>query len=69
MQALYKIYGDVVTLDFTYNLIQRRSVTKSKWAVGTFCGIGSNLQLLIFGICLISDESTLSMKRLLQNFF
>jgi hypothetical protein len=68
MQALYNKYGDVVTFDLTYNLIRDRSVTKSQWGVGIFCGIGPNLELLIFAVCAVADETKISFKRLFQNF-
>lgn len=56
MRAAYSLFGDVLCLDVTYNLLkQRTSERKRQWGVGVFVGMGKNMELVIFGWCLISN--------------
>jgi hypothetical protein len=69
MVDLCRNFGDVVCFDITYNLLRERSTRKTQWGLGVFCGFGRNLEIVIFAIYLICNESKDSFKRLFLNYF
>ena len=69
MRKAYEEYGDVVCFDVTYNLLKKRYMDNKQWGVGFFCGIGHNLEIAVFAVTLICNESKDSFKRLFLNFF
>ena len=57
MKELYRRFGDTVCFDITYNVIVKRSMSNHQWGIGFFVGIGSNMEILVFGFCLICTET------------
>lgn len=51
---LFKMLGDTISFDITYNLLKTRTVLKRQWGLGIFTGVGFNLEIVVFGFCLTS---------------
>ena len=68
MWSAVREFGDVVCFDVTYNLLKIRNINGKSWGVGIFSGFGSNLELVIFGVSIINNESTESLSRLFANY-
>jgi hypothetical protein len=59
MYKSYQQFGDAVCFDLTYNMFRERSTVKNRtqWGLGMFAGIAPAGEILVFGACIMSDES------------
>jgi hypothetical protein len=58
MKQLFNLYGQVVSYDLTYNIIQERSNKNHQYAVGIFTGVNCFNRIIPFGITITCVETT-----------
>ena len=69
MKSSYRIFGDCVRFDVTYNLCRLRTSSDRKWNVGMFACFSENMTPFPVGVLLINAETTLSFRSIFRYFF
>lgn len=68
MKSNFKAYGQTVSYDLTYNLIQDLSPEKKQYAVGIFTGVNNYNRIIPFGITITCEETTEAFCKIFESF-
>ena len=68
MKKLFQLYGQVVTYDLTYNIIQEVSDGNRQYSVGIFTGVNCYNKIIPFGITITCDEHTEAFTKIFETF-
>lgn len=77
MRKLYRRYGFVIKIDFTFKLIREEITGEDEWgnkitkqfAVGFISGINPNNKIVIYGLCVTLQETKANTKTVFERFF
>lgn len=67
MKEACQIWGDQVAFNIVDDILKHKKGSK-RYVAGTFTGMASDLQLVIFGSCVMVDDSKESFFTLFKNF-
>jgi hypothetical protein len=53
MRCNYQNYSELLSFDFTYNLIKNRTSDGKRYGLGVFCVTDTNVRVLITGVSIM----------------
>lgn len=69
MEVNYRNFGEMLSFDFTYNLIRNRSRDEKRYGLGVFCVTDTNVRVLIAGLAIMCEERNEDLYKMFQHFF
>lgn len=68
MKSMYRKYGSVVGIDFTFKLVKETHPSGRTWKVGLVVGNSLSRKIIPFALLLTLEESSEAYYRLIKSF-